>query len=367
MGKKLGIKSVTIRSTGGEGARTGFIEKVKMKKNGKISALKKDGKKSSVHVGKQKIHFLLEYSEEILLHYRSLPGKVEISPDGFVRPADGIWEMKIVYEDGRVLRASYAIGWEGCGAPPLSRFIRRALKRDDLFLLDGEDVDLTGLTVHLFRTGGGRPAAFELLSIDFIRERVKLDVYDEQGRKITVSLQNGAIESLRKYPVYRLENPAVIDPDETYPEGSVLYYLTLEGASGGKADVASGRYDRAHLPRNWGNFMKVLSVFLPISSYSMLLDKSLYSKRTEKREGDYTYCDVSYEEGGSLYCYLCDIDEVHPGDYVRVPVGPDYNEIAARVEDVYYGTKEDTPYPFHGLKHILGVYVKAPRDEEEGD
>ena len=45
MGKKLGIKSVTIRSTGGEGARTGFIEKVKMKKNGKISALKKDGKK----------------------------------------------------------------------------------------------------------------------------------------------------------------------------------------------------------------------------------------------------------------------------------------------------------------------------------
>lgn len=101
MGKKLGIKSVTIRSTGGEGARTGFIEKVKMKKNGKISALKKDGKKSSVHVGKQKIHFLLEYSEEILLHYRSLPGKVEISPDGFVRPADGIWEMKIVYEDGR--------------------------------------------------------------------------------------------------------------------------------------------------------------------------------------------------------------------------------------------------------------------------
>lgn len=38
-----------------------------------------------------------------------------------------------------------------------------------------------------------------------------------------------------------------------------------------------------------------------------------HSKRTEKREGDYTYCDVSYEEGGSLYCYLCDIDEVHPG------------------------------------------------------
>ena len=100
---------------------------------------------------------------------------------------------------------------------------------------------------------------------------------------------------------------------KTYPEGSVLYYLTLEGASGGKADVASGRYDRAHLPRKWGNFMKALSVFLPISSYSMLLDKSLYSKRTEKREGDYTYCDVSYEEGGSPYCYLCDIDEVHPG------------------------------------------------------
>ena len=159
----------------------------------------------------------------------------------------------------------------------------------------------------------------------------------------------------------------MIDPDETYPEGSVLYYLTLEGASGRKADVASGRYDRAHLPRKWGNFMKALSVFLPISSYSMLLDKSLYGKRTEKREGDYTYCDVSYEEGGSLYCYLCDIDEVHPGDYVRVPVGPDYNEIAARVEDVYYGTKEDAPYPFHRLKHILGVYVKAPRDEEEGD
>ena len=68
-----------------------------------------------------------------------------------------------------------------------------------------------------------------------------------------------------------------------------------------------------------------------------------------------------------MYCYLCDIDEVHRGDYVRVPVGPDYNEIAARVEDVYYGTKEDAPYPFHRLKHILGVYVKAPRDEEEGD
>lgn len=76
----------------------------------------------------------------------------------------------------------------------------------------------------------------------------------------------------------------MIDPDETYPEGSVLYYLTLEGASVGKADVASGRYDRAHLPRKWGNFMKALSVFLPISSYSMLLDKSLYSKRTEKRK-----------------------------------------------------------------------------------
>lgn len=44
MGKKLGIKSVTIRSTGGEGARTGFIEKVKMKKNGKISALKRTGR-----------------------------------------------------------------------------------------------------------------------------------------------------------------------------------------------------------------------------------------------------------------------------------------------------------------------------------
>lgn len=365
MGKKLGIKSVTIRSTGAE---TDFIEKVKIKKDGKISARLKGGKKkSSVHVGKKKLHFLLEYSEEILLHYRSLAEEEGRDPDSLFDTEDGMWEMKIVYEDGRVLTASYAIGKEGCGAPPLSRFIRKALKRDDLFLLNGDDVDLTGLTVHLFKKGDTAPEAFEVLSIDFIREKAELDVYDAQGNQITVSIESGIVEALQEYPLYAMGEPAVIHPDEAYPKGSVLYCLTFGAASGGAADVAYGRYDRAHLPKRWGNFMEALSELLPIRSYCMLFDKSLYGKRTEKREGDYTYCDVSYNEGGNLYCYLCDIDEVHPGDYVRVPVGPDYNEIAARVEDVYYGTKEDAPYPFHRLKHILGVYVKAPRDEEEGD
>ena len=55
--------------------------------------------------------------------------------------------------------------------------------------------------------------------------------------------------------------------------------------------------------------------------------------------------------------------EQQPGDFVIVPVGEDRHEEIARIESIEYHVKEEAPYPFDKIKHILR---KFDRKTDEG-
>lgn len=362
MGKKTGVKSVTILSTADAEEEAGFVEKVKIYRDGRISARFKDGRKeSSVRVGEKQIDQIFSHAFKVHRDYRRLAIKEGRYPAYSLasRSDGGIWGLRISFRNGREFRASYGIGPEVYGCPPLSRLVRKALKRDDLFLLDGQCLDVTRVVLHIYQAGLEELGLEERLVVDFTKERAKMTVSDPRIGETVIVRETDDIEALQDM-AYHLTPPAVEKWDEEYEEGTVIFVLSLDSASGAHVNVAKGTYDKTHLPGNWGLFMDKLDEIMPLSETTVTFDDRYYEKRA-KRPGDYTYCEVTFGRD-EVYCYLSDIDVIYPGQYVRVPVGAANDETVAYVENVFYGTKEEAPYPFERLKHILGFYKRDPHD-----
>ena len=93
-----------------------------------------------------------------------------------------------------------------------------------------------------------------------------------------------------------------------------------------------------------------------------MLDERKYGE-IRRRRNELIFCSVTFEEYGHQYWYLADEDIFEPGDFVIVPVGEDRHEEIARIESIEYHVKEEAPYPFDKIKHILR---KFDRKTDEG-
>ena len=69
----------------------------------------------------------------------------------------------------------------------------------------------------------------------------------------------------------------------------------------------------------------------------------------------YVYCSVDFGDG-KLYYYICDFEEINPGDLVVVPAGDKNEEKLAHVYDVCICRYDTAPYPVDETKHIICKY-----------
>ena len=75
--------------------------------------------------------------------------------------------------------------------------------------------------------------------------------------------------------------------------------------------------------------------------------------RPRRRQCEYIYCSVVFNENGPSYYYLTDDDTIDIGEEVVVPTGQDNHEAVVTVVDIEYFRKDNAPYPFQNTKWIL--------------
>lgn len=130
----------------------------------------------------------------------------------------------------------------------------------------------------------------------------------------------------------------------------------------GKCRKITGTFDKKDLPINWSEFIESLLEFVSFYGMGEMLDERKYGK-IRRRRNELIFCSVTFGEYGNQYWYLADEDIFEPGDFVIVPVGEDRHEEIARIESIEYHVKEEAPYPFDKIKHILR---KFDRKTDEG-
>lgn len=85
---------------------------------------------------------------------------------------------------------------------------------------------------------------------------------------------------------------------------------------------------------------------MPASCYNHFLQISGLNYK------QYIYCTVDFGDG-KLYYYICDFEEIYPGDLVVVPAGERNEEKLAHVHDVCICRYDTAPYPVRQTKHII--------------
>ena len=115
-----------------------------------------------------------------------------------------------------------------------------------------------------------------------------------------------------------------------------------------------------------------------LSSSGRLIDQTEIIVRQKKLMTDESYeyfvsltgmtdeprlcCGVAFE-GDKIYHYLCDIDDIHPGDRVIVPVGKYGDEAVGRVVSVGRYLRDFLPYPLHKMKKIISVLEDGEKSD----
>lgn len=83
-----------------------------------------------------------------------------------------------------------------------------------------------------------------------------------------------------------------------------------------------------------------------------ILNPSVYRK-AKRKNSDYIFCSVEFEDGGKSYYYLTDDDTLQVGDSVFVPVGKDGRTAIVEIVNIEYFTEDDAPFPLDKIKTII--------------
>lgn len=85
----------------------------------------------------------------------------------------------------------------------------------------------------------------------------------------------------------------------------------------------------------------------------------LYGK-AKRRQSEYIFCSITFDEGYKSYYYLTDDDSIEVGDFVLVPAGKDNHEAIVEVVNIEYFSEENAPLPIGKTKYIIRKHT----DEE---
>ena len=298
----------------------------------------------------------------------------------------GNWVMEITNTEGSAyrFRGSLCAHFEADGID-LSDMVRDALGMDDLYVFDGnrkpDRVDRVTIDYH--RITKIKPEVIpEGVSWDYVTwdytEKLVIDRESETLEHIR-NIGSGCMVS-RKYHVQDGIESLLDDIDaenlfgtiEGNPEDVIEnpletrdYTITVDFQKGPQR-VIQGTYDKRALPEFWNDFADSIRRFIYFYGMGEILDPTVYGK-VKRRNRDYIYCSVEFEEGRKSYYYIADEDDISVGDDVIVPAGWDNHQAAARVVKVEYFAEEDVPFPLERTKHIIRKCTDDDMDEEKDD
>lgn len=143
-----------------------------------------------------------------------------------------------------------------------------------------------------------------------------------------------------------------------YPEDIVKnqmetkdYTITLDFLYG-EQRIVSGSFDKNGLPDDFPDLAESIVSFMQFYGMGEILNPLIY-KRTRRRQTDFIFCNVTFEEFGKEYCYLTDDDTLEEGDFVMVPAGRDNHLAIVRIESIEYHPESEAPFPLDKIKKII--------------
>lgn len=140
------------------------------------------------------------------------------------------------------------------------------------------------------------------------------------------------------------------------------YRITI-GYLYGDEKVLTGTFDKNGLPDDFADFAETVYDFMCFYGMGEILDPAVHNKLL-RRQYDYIFCNVQFDEDGKTYCYLTDDDTLETDDYVVVPVGKDNHESIAKIESIEYHSAEDVPFPLDSVKKIIRKSDKVGIDDD---
>lgn len=283
----------------------------------------------------------------------------------------GSWEMEITNTEGKAykFRGSLCANFEVDGID-LSDLIRDSLEIDDLYVFDGrfkpDTIDKIIVDYHRVTKIKAKQTLneknefvtwdyTEQLIID--RETESIEYIQNIGTGCTVShkynVQDGIERLLDDLDTdylfgYIEGNPFDImdTPNETKE-----YAITIDFKKKPQR-IIKGTFDKNGLPDDFPDFAETIFSFMRFYGFGEILDPSIYQK-IRRRNGEYIYCSVTFDEGSKSYYYIADNDGFNIGDYVIVPVGKDIHTAIAKIVNIEYFNEDDVPLPFDKTKHII--------------
>lgn len=116
--------------------------------------------------------------------------------------------------------------------------------------------------------------------------------------------------------------------------------------------VLTGTFDKNGLPDDFSDFADTIFDFMRFYGMGEILDPSVHGKSLRKQT-DFIFCNVQFDEYGKTYCYLTDDDTLNVGDRVVVPVGQENHESFAQIESIEYHSAEEAPFPLEKTKKVI--------------
>lgn len=259
-------------------------------------------------------------------------------------------------------------GYEGAD---LSDLVRDIVGMDDLYVFDGNckpDV-INRIELDYHRVTKIKPkevlesATWEFVTWDYTehliidRETETLEHVQNIGTGCKVSRKYeivGGIESL-------LENFDAVDlfsyvegnPDDVIdtPNETKDYKITIDYKKSPQR-IIEGSYDKKGLPEDFADFAETVFEFIRFYGLGEVLDPSVYGK-AKRRQSEYIFCSITFDEGYKSYYYLTDDDSIEIGDFVLVPAGKDNHEAVVEVVNIEYFSEENVPLPIEKTKKII--------------
>ena len=284
----------------------------------------------------------------------------------------GNWKMELTNTEGTVykFRGSLCADFDYEGID-LSDLVRDTVGMDDLYVFDGNckpDV-IKRIALDYHRVTKIKPkevpegATWDFVTWDYTehliidRETETLEHIQNIGSGCKVSRKyeiEGGIESLlENFNAEDLFSHIEGNPDDVIdtPNETKDYKITIDYKKSPQR-VIEGSYDKNGLPEDFADFAETVFEFIRFYGLGEVLDPSLYGK-VKRRQSEYIFCSVTFDDGYKSYYYLTDDDSIEIGDFVFVPAGKDNHEAVVEVVNIEYFSEENVPLPIEKTKRII--------------
>lgn len=261
----------------------------------------------------------------------------------------GNWEMELTNTEGTVykFRGSLCADFDYEGID-LSDLVRDTVCMDDLYVFDGNC----------------KPDVINRIALDYHREHLIIDRETETlehiqnigyGCKVSHKYEiEGGIESLLDdFDAQDLFSHIEGNPDDVFetPCETKDYRITINYKKNPQR-VIEGSYDKNGLPDDFADFAETVFDFIRFYGMGEIFDPSVYGK-VKRRQSEYIFCSVTFDEGYKSYYYLTNDDSIEVGDFVIVPAGKDNHEAVVEVVNIEYFNDENAPLPAEKTKRII--------------